>query len=277
MQEKNIERRGFLNSMAGLCLGASIFPCTPCQTNVPDRIDAVDSGSFPYDQAVARTSHPHLIGYPPSWKMVEEGFHPIAPERVVIIQPTSIIDGTPQYNRGRLERPTEFVRIRQRLTQRHPESVSGMSDQQLSLVVELTDHLAGHYRLPATLGMWAYSLARQECLCQTRFVQSVAITCGLRHRDIQLSVPGVDWWIFVFPAGVPDWRPGGVRNPSMHAMFVHMLWCRRDREFPVEVHMRDLAVAAAQRTSAWVQMSSADQASVARFANEQLLREVLAL
>jgi len=85
-----IDRRTFLGStLGGLGLGiedgvAGSQRVKPLPVNP---IPATHSGFEEYEQALASSNGLEALGIPPSWSFVREGFHPLTPERIVIVPP----------------------------------------------------------------------------------------------------------------------------------------------------------------------------------------------
>jgi hypothetical protein len=207
-----ISRRTFLSSAVGLSVAtapasATCLLPTP-RTDGPRGIGPVQPGFEEYEQIVAG-SDLNVLGVPVCWSIVREGFHPISPERVVILDPES---------RRRLSwNDTDLKeRIQKVLLQRCTwcNRLMPYSREKLDLIVEMMDILTTFYHRPDFLEDWATRLARREALGST----GIGYGFGLLHdfqpgywppdgppeEDVRTMNPPVDWWLFLFPGGV-DW------------------------------------------------------------------------
>jgi hypothetical protein len=82
-----IDRRSFFRHSIGLTASVGIT-ATQATQSLPIREESNPRLSN-FERIMATTKQMEMLGLPRSWWVVREQFHPISPERVVILQPGS--------------------------------------------------------------------------------------------------------------------------------------------------------------------------------------------
>lgn len=115
-----------------------------------------------------------LLGQPRSWS----AFHPIHPERVVIMSEKGSDDW--------LGRDDRF----------------GLAAEKFDLIRQMMRLLTDYYRVPHLFEKWVLRLAKRESLAST----GIGGGFGLLHQfqdngQVRLMNASVDWWLFLFRHG----------------------------------------------------------------------------
>jgi hypothetical protein len=209
-------RRGFL----GRCLGAgaALSWASPSTAIVPVNSDGWGlTGPFPpdleeYRRIMARTPLMDVVGRPRSWSVVSRGFHPFSPERVVVLP--SDVDRLRCGGGFGGRRGTE---VRRRIDRRIDEEIEETKhrnpgyeppegwfpDSQRESICRIMDVMVVHYGDRSKFEPWVVGLARRELLGST-----AAHGSALAHQfqydggEVRVDCPPVDWWLFLFPAGI---------------------------------------------------------------------------
>ncbi|MGH7136138.1 MAG: hypothetical protein ACREHD_10385 [Pirellulales bacterium] len=161
-----------------------------------------NSPKTPDDQRRRRESlveqHAAVIGRPRFERLLVEGFHPIRPDRTLVLRTTE--HGFVDADLLRL-----CQQVGERLIPTFKERCGYVcAPEKLGLLVRAMDTVARHYQIPDTREAWSYGLAARESLGSTGFGKGM----GLLH---QFQGPGpehvatdcdfVDWWLFLIPEG----------------------------------------------------------------------------
>jgi hypothetical protein len=260
-----IDRRTFLGStLGGLGLGIEGGVAGPQRVKpLPDNpIPATLSGFEEYEQALASSNGLEALGIPPSWSFVREGFHPLTPERSVIVPP----DAADPYRYRDLSE-----QLKERLVRFATWRDRPYSDNKLLLILWLMDLLTSYYRVPGYLEKWADTLAKREALGTT----GVGHHFGLLHQfqttgTVELRNHPVDWWLFLFPGGIDYWE--SLDEQPVHAMLGHVFavpWGTTGRFVYRVLALAAQTARAVDQASSWVEVSRMDRISAARFVNRR--------
>jgi mannitol/fructose-specific phosphotransferase system IIA component (Ntr-type) len=201
-------RRNFLGASLGLGLG------------IPTAMSATrDSGPMPseYEEILARTQQLTYLGHPRSWWTVRQGFLPIAPERVLILEPTD----NPYYE-DRGDRWTRRHRTaRERLHNRLTERDALIPDEKQALIVRLTYELARYYNVLEFWEEWAFKMACREGLGSTGIGRHVAFPHQFQiFGAARTNNAYIDWWMVLLPGGTECWE--ALDDEPVHVMFTHV-------------------------------------------------------
>lgn len=208
-------RRGFFAETLGLGLGLGT-----AERRAPTGLAHTDSGLpgpalTEYERILSRTDALQVLGVPRSWSMVQQGFHPFAPERIAVL-PSGEKLRHPMYRQG----------ARRRIEDRIAEIRAGYTFDPTDLPPEklesffwAMDLITSHYRIPEVFEDWVVRLAARESLGST----GIGGHWGLVHQyqgrhEAPLDCPPVDWWLFLFPDGI-NWA--SLAEEPVHALIGH--------------------------------------------------------
>lgn len=186
-----LTRRHFLSTSFGLGVASSV-PALATGMPPSSTTLAADPTLAHYEEILAATDRLDLLGRPRDWSLVRQGFHPVSPERVVIM--------TEKGGDGWLARDREKDdHLCSRLDR------LGLPAGKLDLILRLMQIVTDHYRVPHLYEPWVMRLAKREALGSTGMGNGF----GLLHQfqddgQVTLTNAPVDWWLFLFPGGV-DW------------------------------------------------------------------------
>ncbi|MCY2989367.1 MAG: hypothetical protein NTY19_16045 [Planctomycetota bacterium] len=213
-----INRRTFLGATAGIGIGslAGITPAVPAAGLATGRLAA---GPMPdeYEQILATTPDLKYLGCPRSWSVVEQGFLPIAADRVLILIPEhrswhrDAGDGWAYEHRS----------LRQRLGAKLAAKGMPLPDEKLALCVRIAFELGRFYNVPEHSEDWAYRMAWRESLAATGIANGVAVPHQYQTYGPVATANGyVDWWLILFPQAINSW--GSLDDQPVHLMFTHV-------------------------------------------------------
>jgi hypothetical protein len=209
-------RRGFLGGCLGA--GAALSWARPSTAVVPVTSDGWGpTGPFPPDleeylRIMARTPLMDVVGRPRSWSVVSRGLHPFSPERIVVLP--SDVDrlrcgggfggwrGT-EVRRRIDRRIDEEIEETKRRNPGYEPPEGWFPDSQRDSICRMMDVMANHYGDRSKFEPWAVGLTRRELLGST-----AAHGSALAHQfqygggAVRVDCPPVDWWLFLFPAGI---------------------------------------------------------------------------
>ena len=168
-----LNRRSFLHSS----LAAGLSFLAPVEASA----DIVLSD---YERALANPGTWKYLGRPHSWSLVRQGFHPIVPDRVIIMtEEGGWLQGTGSHLRELWQGP--------------------LSAEKFAWIVRISQVLTEHYHIP--LEGWVKGLARREALGSTAMGQGFGLVHQFQDdQQIRLENAPVDWWLFLFPNGI-EW------------------------------------------------------------------------
>ncbi len=143
----------------------------------------------------------NVLGVPRCRSLVVEGLHPIAPERVVLVDDA----GLRRFRLGHRGIKRRFREEEARWRARCPSEP--LPQRKLDVCVGLMDRLASHYRRPDLHGRWARTLWRRELLGSTGIGHGLGLLHDFQPCDATIRTTNgvVDWWLVLLPGGV-DWQ-----------------------------------------------------------------------
>jgi hypothetical protein len=207
-------RRGFLGGCLGA--GAALSWASPSTAIVPVTSDGWGpTGPFPpdleeYRRIMARTPLMDVVGRPRSWSVVSRGFHPFSPERIVVLP--SNVDrlrcGGFGGRRGTEVRQQidrwidEDIEETRRRSPGYEPPEGWFPDSQRDSICRMMDVMAGHYGDRSKFEPWAVGLVRRELLGSTAGNGSALAHQFQQGGAVRVDCPPVDWWLFLFPAGI---------------------------------------------------------------------------
>jgi hypothetical protein len=219
-----IHRRAFLYLAAGFPVS---FAGTAGASSVGEGVremPPVRPELAEYEKMLAGYPQLELLGIPRSWSLVREGFHPFAPERIVVLTPR----GQARYSW--LGSPVVKDELRRRVTKRPGwEQGLTLTEEKLDLIVGMIDRLTAYYRVPDYFESWVDKLTLREQLGSS----GLGNGWGLAHQFqrpyitdwkkplIPVVNPPVDWWLFLFPAGA-DFE--NLDHKAVHVVFAHVFY-----------------------------------------------------
>ena len=270
LTELKLSRRGMLASALGvtLGLGAKVEGAIEATSNDDPTMPAIFPGFEEYERTLSNTDQLETFGIPPSWSLVRKGFHPLTPNRVVIMRP-DIINWRSDYGMQ------VFDRVRARLL-RSPFLVdSPVPENKLRLIVRLMEIVTLHYRVAKRMEDWAFRLACREALATTGIGSNAAFPHQFQLEGIvKLNNTSVDWWLFLFPDGV-DW--GSCDEQPVHAMLSHVFpgrWTERP-DFALKVLAQfSRAFQCVDAISSWRTVSQMNQIEAARMVNRLTIQSL---
>ena len=227
-----LNRRGFLAAGMGIGIGAAgAGLCHSGQAAKGDTpVHGADVTLNEYERILATTNLFNTLGRPRSWSVVQQGFLPISPERVLILYPEQL---------GRLANwwRDKQARIRERMREDAPRTFianvpprTAASAEQLGLILWLTNELTRFYSVPQWWDEWSYNLAYREALGTTGFLRHGAMPHQFQYHYHAKTYSGtpintvnamVDWWMVLIPGGTKHW--GNIYDLPIHAIFTHVL------------------------------------------------------
>lgn len=166
-----------------------------------------------FERLMAMADSLDLLGRPHSWSLVRDGFHPVSPERVIVM--------TGQGGDGWSSRDHCLEdSLRESLAEPfdlHSWCGSSMGTYhvptilpagKLDLTFRLMRVMTDQYRVPHFFPKWATMLAKREALGSTGMGHGF----GLLHQfqddgAVKLTNAPVDWWLVLFPGGI-EWDSG---------------------------------------------------------------------
>ena len=227
-----LNRRNFLQAGMGVGIGAAggglcHLGQTTQQRDTP--VHAADAPLSEYERILATTNGFNSLGHPRSWSVVRQGFLPISPERVLVLEP---YHGTgnrwtystvlrPDHIRARLSRDASQ-------SDYHRSAAQGdLSDEKLGLIIRITGELARFYSVPEYWENWAFGMTMRESLGSTCAWRHLAMPHQWQHhlatgatKTIHTANATVDWWLILIPGGTVDWEP--FDGEPTHIMFMHV-------------------------------------------------------
>jgi len=179
---------------------------------IPASVSGKPSPAPPYspnefERVFANCDALDVLGRPRFWPQVREGYHPISPERVIVMTDKG---GDGCSNRDHHQE--DFLRASPSVPH-EPPCLRGMATNEfyapsgkLDLIFRLMRVMTDYYQVPQLFLNWMTGLAKRESLGSTGMGHGY----GLLHQFqddgmVQLTNAPVDWWLVVFPggAGIP--------------------------------------------------------------------------
>jgi hypothetical protein len=203
-----IDRRNFFRRSMGLTVSLGTT-ATQATQNISIR-DESNPRLNDFERTLANTRQMEMLGLPRSWWVVRERFHPISPERVVILQPgkrgwCGVYNDAKQKNRL-----VEEVLTRQRTEKRpdDPAQPLGYPLAKLDMILRIIGSLTSFYGNSQQFHRWSSNMAYRESLASTGVGGHSFLLHDFQYHDQSGEAPttnGVmDWWLFLFPTGI-EW------------------------------------------------------------------------
>jgi hypothetical protein len=216
-------RRGFFAGAMGLGLAgtATAAPTPPGQ----DRGESSSSPSITrYERILAQTDRLNLLGVPRSWSLVQQGFHPFAPERIAVLPSGSGLRYPGHRRRGQRRRIEERIARYRADLGREPED---FPRQKVESFFWIMDVMTSHYRTPDLFEDWVVGLGERESLMSSALWGQWGLVHQFQNNEAPVDCPPVDWWLFLVPEGL-DWA--SIWNEPVHALIGHVgrcAWAKR--------------------------------------------------
>lgn len=198
-----INRRSFLGSLLAGTAGGSMVRGNELAAEVERFGDHPPSGAElrQYWKDLA-ACNPNALGVPRRQSLVEQAFHPVAPERVIICDKEA--------QRCMVRQHTSLKRWLRREEAAMLSRWQGelMPVAKLDAVIGLMDRLTAYYRRPELFATWARTLTRREGLGTTGIGHGVGVLHDFQRvdcRPVHTASRLVDWWLALFPDGL-DWQ-----------------------------------------------------------------------
>ena len=251
-----------------LGLGAKVEGAIEAVSYDDSRMPAIFPGFDEYERTLSNTDQLETFGIPPFWSLVREGFHPLTPNRVVIMRP-DIINWRSDYSMK------VFDRVKERLLKNPAWSDNPLTESKLRLIVRLMESLTLRYRVAKRMEDWAYRLACREALASTGVGRNAALAHQFQLEGIvKLYNTSVDWWLFLFPDGV-DW--GSCDEQPVHAILSHVFpdrWTAR-HDFALKVlSQTSRAFQCVDAKSSWKTVSQLNHVEAARLVNRLTIQSL---
>lgn len=210
-----ITRRTFLGATAGLGIWslAGIRRAGPVAGLATERRAA---GPTPdeYEQILAWTTDLKHLGCPRSWSVVQQGFLPVAPERVLILSP----EYRPWHRNAGDSWAYEHRSLRRRLGVKLAAEGMPLPEEKLALCVHIAFELGRFYNAPEHGEDWAYRMAWRESFGSTGVGGHIAIPHQYQAVGrVATSNANVDWWLILIPQGTHHWH--SLDDQPVHLMF----------------------------------------------------------
>ena len=266
-----IGRRRFL----GMGIGASLMSRNVMSASASGSVLGGRAGGMrrsmsEHERAFACTPLLHLLGRPRSWSLVRDGFHPISPDRVLVLSERDLRPDRDRSDRRTCDSGKVLDRLRKR---RYGHDWARVSDEQLRLIVRATSALACYYESPEHWETWAVAMAARESLGSTGIGRHVAVPHQFQTAaNVRTVNPPNDWWLWILPDGV-DWQ--ALDDLPVHAIFTHV-YARPWQHEPgftlsvLEILSDCLRSMTADSPQAMVALSRMAPEDAARFVNRQV-------
>jgi hypothetical protein len=200
-----IDRRRFLGGVVGLALGSRAVLGAAggsAARTAPQRPRLADDPAYRQYLADIAGCDRRVLGVSRCRLLVEEGFHPVAPGRVIVIDDAELRRFGDRLRGLKRRFRQEEARWRERWPLDPP-----LPPEKLDLCVGLMDRLTSHYGRPDLLGRWARTLWAREQLGSTGIGHGLGLLHDFQAYNSTVRTDNglVDWWLVLLPAGM-DWR-----------------------------------------------------------------------
>jgi mannitol/fructose-specific phosphotransferase system IIA component len=241
--DTSTSRRGFVRRCLGT--GAILAACPPSRpgamgAEIARRPLVTASPELAeYERILSRTDQMDLLGRPRSWSVVQQGFHPFSPERIVVMSSRNkpswsadrYRDRCGQQVKARLDERIdrlveEHIEFNRRLTPSYTPTGEWFPESKRESIIGIMDAMSAHYRVRSQFEPWVVGLVERELLGSTA-LGDYGLAHQFQHGDAEIPVdcPPVDWWLFLFPEGL-DWSSFDDQN--IYAVVAHVA---RDRPY----------------------------------------------
>ena len=282
-----LNRRNFLQ--AGMGIGAAGGGlCHLGQTVQGDSpVHAADAPLSEYERILATGNHFVKLGRPRSWSVIQQGFLPISPERVLIVEPKRL-DGLA--SRWCDEQRRIYERMERNAAAESPSCQNGyrrrilengISAEKLGMILWLTNELTRFYSAPEWWELWAYNMASREALGSTSFGHCFAMPHQYQHHlkvydatPIKTVNAGLDWWLVLIPSGTMHWEP--LDDLPVHVMLTHLVADTHSAGPGDQLRRYERCSRVARglerdSPNAFVELSKMDRVSAARFVSRHFV------
>ena len=288
-----LNRRSFLQ--AGMGVGIGVAGGGSCQRGQAAYREApIRSAGGPvteYERILATANLFNSLGRPRSWALVQQGFLPISPERVLVLQPRDLARLPDRWHdekcqiRDRMQADADQERMNPKPNgHRRHAFENGISSEKLGLILWLTRELTQYYAAPEWWREWAYNMTFRESLGSTSLGRHGAMPHQYQYdaktyatTPINTVNAGVDWWLVLIPGGTADWE--AFDHLPVHAMVTYVLAGLPSdgpgNRFRIEAYCEWVIRGFAwDSPNAFVELAKMDRASAARRMNQHIVPAV---
>ena len=284
-----LNRRNFLRASIGIgaAAGGLCHSGQAAQDAAPIQNAGVPLSE--YERILATGNHFDKLGRPRSWSVIQQGFLPISPERVLILE-SERLDGLASRWLWR----DEQARIRERMQKDADDELlnpsesghyryafrNGISPEKLGMILWLTNELTRYYAAPQWWEEWAYHMASREALGSTSTGHRFAMPHQYQYdpktyaTTIKTVNAGLDWWLVLIPGGTKHWEP--LDDLPVHTMLTHLVAGTHSAGPGDQLRRYELCSRVARGFSwdspnAFVELSQMDRVSAARLVNRHFV------
>jgi hypothetical protein len=237
--DASTSRRGFVRRCLGT--GAVLAASPPSRPGAMSAeiarrpLVTASPGLAEYERILSRTDRMDVLGRPRSWSVVQQGFHPFSPERIVVMPSRDerrdrYGDRCGRQVRARLaERIDRMVEDDIEWTRRQCPSYTPAGEwfpkSKRESILWIMDAMTDHYRANSHFEPWVLALVGRELLGSSA-CGDYGLAHQFQHLDVEIPVdsPPVDWWLFLYPEGV-DWA--SLNGQDSYAVISHVARNRR--------------------------------------------------
>ncbi len=267
-----LPRRDFLRTTCGLGIGTAAAGLSglalaadpTAQTGFA--IPQLDE----YERILARTKELECLGLPRSWSVVQQGFLPVSPERVIILESRTSSPAVDRWGHS-AEKHRVLERLRTGTSDYERTAAErGVSSTKVGLILRITEDLTRYYSVPAYWEQWAYWLTVREALGCTGG-GGYGMAHQFQHRAEQMIVTTnsrVNWWLVLIPDGTEDWDAHD--GQPVHVVLAHVFTHGYSR-YPGDSLRAWSYCSAAARSLAATKLSKLDRVSAARLFNQHVI------
>lgn len=204
-----INRRTFLGTVLGLPFGGpGVLRALDHDQVVPDLTGDSAFRQYLVDLAVCDLG---VLGFPRTRSLIEQGHHPVAPDRVVVLDDAEL---------RRFSHRHRSIKRRLRdeeRTQRAQWAGEPLPDEKLDIFVGLMGRLTVHYDRADLFEQWSRSLFLREALASTGIGGGLGLVHDFQRFDTTIRTENsvVDWWLVLIPGGM-EW--GAIDERPVHFM-----------------------------------------------------------
>ena len=286
-----LNRRNFLQAGMGIGIGATAGGL--CHSGQAAQGDAAVNGAdlhlSEYERILATGDHFNRLGRPRSWSVIQQGFLPIFPERVLILE-RERLDGLADRWGWRDEHRRILERMQRDAAADLPSCVNGhrrraaengVSPEKLGMILWLTNELTRFYAASEWWEEWAYHMTSREALGSTGIGHGSAMPHQYQYdgktyaaTTIKTINAGLDWWMVLIPSGTKHWEP--LDDQPVHAMLTHIVAGPHSAGPGDQLRRYELCSRVARCFSwdspnAFVELAQMDRVSAARLVNRHFV------